>query len=180
MTQIEKIKAEIERRMLEDYNSSDMLNDEIAQGVCAGILTFINSLQGESMSEDLKLASERYACKFSSSKYGHDKVKDAVIWGANWQREQMLKDAVEGVSLPQDEDLEKYEKEYFEKWKDDIISVYDRHAGLVDGAQWQKERMMKALLDMEKDSVEVEHKYGEGGRELYLKMLGILRSFEED
>jgi hypothetical protein len=101
MKQIEKIKKEIERRMLEDYNSSDAQKDEIAQGVCAGILTFINSLQAEPMSEDLELASERYACKFSSSKYGHYKVKDAVVWGANWQKEQMLKDAVEGsVSFP--------------------------------------------------------------------------------
>ncbi len=96
MTQVEKIKAEVERRMLEDYNSSDAQKDEIAQGVCAGILTFINSLQGESMSEDLELASERYACKFSSSKYGHDKVKDAVVWGANWQKEQMIAKAIDG------------------------------------------------------------------------------------
>lgn len=128
MTQIEIIKAEIERRMLEDYNSSDTLNDEIAQGVCAGILTFINSLSQEPVSEDLDLAAERYACRYADSKYGHDKIKKAYT----------------------------------------------------AGAQWQKERMMKALLDMEKDSVEVEHKYGEGGRELYLKMLGILRPFEED
>ena len=91
-------------------------------------LNLINSLQKEPVSEDLEQASERYACKFSSSKYGHDKVKDAVVWGA----------------------------------------------------KWQKERMMKVLLDMEKDSVEVEHKYGEGGRELYLKMLGVVRMFEED
>lgn len=96
--------------------------------VCLLLLGFINSLPAELVSEDLELASERYACKFSSSKYGHDKVKDAVIWGANWQKEQML----------------------------------------------------RALLDMENDSVEVERKYGEGGRELYLKMLGVLRPFEED
>lgn len=51
-------------------------------------------LQKEPVSEDLELASERYACKFSNSKYGHDKVKDAVVWGANWQKEQMLKDAI--------------------------------------------------------------------------------------
>lgn len=56
----------------------------------------IDTMQAEPVSEDLELASERYACKFSSSKYGHDKVKDAVVWGANWQKEQMMKDAVEG------------------------------------------------------------------------------------
>ena len=50
---------------------------------------------------------------------------------------------------PVSEDLEEYEKEYFEKWKDDIISVYDRHAGLVDGAWWQKEKMMAKAVDGE-------------------------------
>lgn len=50
---------------------------------------------------------------------------------------------------PVREDLEEYEKEYFEKWKDDIISVYDRHAGLVDGANWQKEQMMTKAVDGE-------------------------------
>lgn len=50
----------------------------------------------EKVSEDLELASEKYSCKFSSSKYGHDKVKDAVVWGANWQREQMMAKAVDG------------------------------------------------------------------------------------
>ena len=131
MTQIEKIKAEIKRL----YAKTSIGLNEYTMGyengkaeVCRLLLGFINSLPAELVSEDLELVSERYACKFSSSKYGHDKVKDAVVWGA----------------------------------------------------KWQKERMMKALLDMEKDSVEVEHKYGEGGRELYLKMLGVVRMFEED
>ena len=57
---------------------------------------FISSTQAEPVSEDLELASERYACKFSSSKYGHDKVKDAVVWGANWQKEQMIAKAIDG------------------------------------------------------------------------------------
>ena len=47
MTQLEQIKAEIERRMLEDYNSGDNEIDEVAQGVCAGILSFIESLEKE-------------------------------------------------------------------------------------------------------------------------------------
>ena len=51
-------------------------------------------IQKEPISEDLEQASERYACKFSSSKYGHDKIKKAYTVGAQWQEEQMLKDAV--------------------------------------------------------------------------------------
>jgi transcription-repair coupling factor (superfamily II helicase) len=122
-----KIKAEIER-LYKEYRLGSSIEAKYRCEAYRELLGFINSMQKESECEDLELASERYSCKFSSSKYGHDKVKDAVVWGANWQ----------------------------------------------------KERMMTALLDMEKDSVEVERKYGEGGRELYLKMLGVLRPFEED
>lgn len=32
------------------------------------------------------------------------------------------------------------EKIYSEKEKDEILCVYDRHAGLVDGARWQEEK----------------------------------------
>ena len=135
MTQIEIIKAEIERRVNAYQKNFDKADNKIARLSTDGriaslksLLTFINSLPQEPVSEDLELAAERYACRYADSKYGHDKIKKAYT----------------------------------------------------AGAQWQKERMMKALLDMEKDSVEVEHKYGEGGRELYLKMLGILRPFEED
>lgn len=97
MTQVEQIKAEIERLQAK---TSIGLNEYTAgyengkAEVCRLLLNFINSMQKESECEDLELASERYACKFSNSKYGHDKVKDAVVWGANWQKEQMLAKAV--------------------------------------------------------------------------------------
>lgn len=64
--------------------------------MCGLLLNLINSMQKESECEDLELASERYACKYSDSKYGHDKVKDAVVWGANWQKERMMAKAVDG------------------------------------------------------------------------------------
>lgn len=41
------------------------------------------------------------------------------------------------------EELKEFEREYIEREKDNIVCVYDRHAGLVDGAKWQKEQMMK-------------------------------------
>ena len=107
MTQIEKIKKEIERL----YAKTSIGLNEYTMGyengkaeVCRLLLGFIYSLPAELVSEDLELASERYACKFSSSKYGHDKVKDAVVWGANWQKEQMLKAAVECKVLENDAD----------------------------------------------------------------------------
>jgi len=48
---------------------------------------------------------------------------------------------------PVSEDFKKFEEQYLEKEKDEIISVYDRHAGLVDGAQWQKKQMMKDAIE---------------------------------
>lgn len=107
MTQIEKIKTEIERL----YAKTSIGLNEYTAGyengkaeVCGLLLNLINSMQKESECEDLELASERYACKFSSSKYGHDKVKVAVVWGANWQKEQMMKAAVECKVLENDAD----------------------------------------------------------------------------
>ena len=47
---------------------------------------------------------------------------------------------------PISEDFKLFEKEYLEKEKDEILCVYDRHAGLVDGAKWQKEQFEKNRL----------------------------------
>lgn len=44
---------------------------------------------------------------------------------------------------PVSDELKEFEREYIEREKDNIVCVYDRHAGLVDGAKWQKEYMMK-------------------------------------
>ena len=43
----------------------------------------------------LELAAERYSCRFTDTKYGHDKVKAAFLSGAGWQKGKMLDDAVE-------------------------------------------------------------------------------------
>lgn len=47
MTDKEKIKAELERRMYDDYNSGEAEVDCVAQGVCASMIQFIDSLQEE-------------------------------------------------------------------------------------------------------------------------------------
>ena len=48
---------------------------------------------------------------------------------------------------PLSEEFRQFENTYLEKEKDEILCVYDRHAGLVDGAQWQKQQMAKAAVD---------------------------------
>lgn len=47
--------------------------------------------------------------------------------------------------MPLSEDFKQFENAYLEKEKDEIICVYDRHAGLVDGAQWQKQQIRKEI-----------------------------------
>ena len=48
---------------------------------------------------------------------------------------------------PVSEDLKQFEETYLDKEKDEILCVYDRHAGLVDGAKWQKQQLMKDAVD---------------------------------
>ena len=99
MTQVEKIKSEIERLQAKTsigLNEYTMGYENGKAEVCHLLLNLINSMQKEPVSEDLELASERYACKFSNSKYGHDKIKKAYTAGAQWQEEKMLKDAIDG------------------------------------------------------------------------------------
>lgn len=51
----------------------------------------VKEMKEEPISNNMEYASEKYACRFSSSKYGHDKVKDAFIAGAQWQKEHLWK-----------------------------------------------------------------------------------------
>lgn len=48
---------------------------------------------------------------------------------------------------PVSEDLKEFEVEYIEREKDNIVCIYDRHAGLVDGAKWQKEQITSKAID---------------------------------
>ena len=115
-----------------------------------------------------------------TSKWGRD--DDLLVTDILAYLEKQSEEA-RNIALPKDEvsdDLELAAERYACRYADSKYGHDKIKKAYTAGAQWQKEQMMKALLDMEKDSVEVEHKYGEGGRELYLKMLGILRPFEED
>lgn len=89
--QVEKIREEIVRRIT--------LIDEACQGVIVSkitqveyklleeLLSFINSLQEEPVSEEL----EEFAEEWDESLYR----SDAVIAGAKWKEEQMMKKAIE-------------------------------------------------------------------------------------
>lgn len=55
---------------------------------------------------------------------------------------------------PLSDDFKKFEENYLEREKEEILCVYDRHAGLVDGAQWQKGKDDELLTIAYMDGVE--------------------------
>ncbi|MBR3675412.1 MAG: hypothetical protein IKN69_04645 [Bacilli bacterium] len=56
-----------------------------------------------------------------------------------------------------EEDFQAFEKQYMEDYKDEIVSPYDRRAGLVDGMKWQKEKYLKgALMEPSSEGLEEE------------------------
>ena len=95
----DKLRAEIERRMKEDYNSGDEEIDYVAQGVCAGILSFLDTLE-EPVSEDLEEAARHSEMLTYPMPEDGDiekvmKVQEARIFhdigfkaGAEWQKNQ--------------------------------------------------------------------------------------------
>ncbi len=48
---------------------------------------------------------------------------------------------------PVSEDLEEAWRKAYEEEKDEILVVYDHHAGFVSGANWRKEQMAKVIID---------------------------------
>jgi hypothetical protein len=114
MTQVERIKAEIER--LQKCYKNDIqalekecytnnvcanwlkLNAQTKIDVCRQILSFINSLQAEPMSEDLEEAAKHYLygnILYDDVYVGNPTDKDCIEMfkiGAEWQKEQFEKE----------------------------------------------------------------------------------------
>lgn len=102
MTDKEKIRAEIERLMYA-YNqeadiasAEDSIGEKVAAGkydVCKHLLSLIDSMQEEPVSEELEEAVDEYAPDFSNSiasKAAVDAVRDAFKAGAKWQKKKDL------------------------------------------------------------------------------------------
>lgn len=123
MNKVEQIKAEIEW-WKKELRLSTSCEAKYRREMLDDLSEFIDSHQEEPVSEDLEYASEKCACRFSSSKYGHDKVKDAFIAGANWQKEQEMQDGLKS-------DNTVFQK-FYEKGKADM-----------------KEQIMKDAVDAE-------------------------------
>jgi len=61
---------------------------------------------------------------------------------------------------PVSEDFKQFEETYLDKEKDEILCIYDRHAGLVDGANWQKEQLTAKTVDV---TIAIPYPNGDGG-----------------
>lgn len=89
MTDKEKIRAEVERlNHLVPYDRKDRHDDGLHDAYFK-ILQFIDSLE-EPVSKELKEAAEN--CYY----HNHAYATESFIEGANWQKEQMMKNAVDG------------------------------------------------------------------------------------
>lgn len=84
--EVEKIRKKIEERR-DDYRKSNDFISSVKSNLCSQLLSYIDSLQEESVSEELK----KFADEWDESLYR----SDAVIAGAKWKEEQMMKKAVE-------------------------------------------------------------------------------------
>ena len=84
--EVKKIREKIKERR-DDYRKSNDFISSVKSNLCGQLLSYIDSLQEESVSEELK----KFAEEWDESLYR----SDAVIAGAKWKEEQMMKKAIE-------------------------------------------------------------------------------------
>lgn len=105
MSIIEQIKAEIERQIKSQtqyFNSmGGPTNFDIA--TLGWVLEKISTIESEHLADarktspkDLKEAAEHYASVTDPEAHGIDFIREVFIAGADWQNEQMMKEAMEG------------------------------------------------------------------------------------
>lgn len=92
---VQLIKEEIVRL----YNLYELSNDYQRMGAFSTILDFIDSLPEEPASEDLKYAAYHYANNLHMKRqiqlFEEKDIATDFIAGAEWQKKQMMKDAVD-------------------------------------------------------------------------------------
>lgn len=92
MDELQKIKAEVER--LKESGCASPIS------VCDDLISFIESLEKEHVSDDLNDEIRKYFLSYKGYPHVMDEtereIKKAIIYFANWQKQQMMKDAVQG------------------------------------------------------------------------------------
>lgn len=92
MDELQIIKAEVER--LKGSGCASPIS------VCDDLISFIESLEKEHVSDDLNDEIRKYFLSYKGYPHVMDEtereIKKAIIYFANWQKQQMMKDAVQG------------------------------------------------------------------------------------
>lgn len=92
MDELQIIKAEVER--LKESGCASPIS------VCDDLISFIESLEKEHVSDDLNDEIRKYFLSYKGYPHVMDEtereIKKAIIYFANWQKQQMMKDAVQG------------------------------------------------------------------------------------
>jgi len=100
---VQKIREEVVRlHNLLPVMDGDNISVNYADRICTALKMYIDSLQNEPVSEDLEKAAINYMKTENPPIWG---LHDGFIAGANWQKQQMMKDAIEGIARPDDSEI---------------------------------------------------------------------------
>ena len=142
MSDTEKIYKEIERRMLEDYNAGEEY-DEIAQGVCASLLAFIDSLEQEPQGLD-KSSKKHIEDVAEDHSEAYDRIYREMDERQRWREEhpeeyaKLLDDAVrEYERLDEAANSYRLEKDNGELYGYDLLDAFKA------GAKWRDSQILK-------------------------------------
>ena len=125
MNKVEKIKAEIERRK-KTWNHQDPQYVAGGKDVCDYLLGFIDSLEEEPVSNDLEEFTKRESELFGEREYEIDFIDRNALakgyyWGvkagAQWQKEQMMKNSDFINEVEWEDDIHKLFREKSKKVK---------------------------------------------------------------
>ena len=102
--EVEKIRKKIEERR-DDYRKSNDFISSVKSNLCSQLLSYIDSLQEEPVSEGLEEAASQYSFNIPSAIFNDltpvwqniwkREIEGAFIAGAKWKEEQMIKKAIE-------------------------------------------------------------------------------------
>ena len=102
---IQKIREWVKARLDENASKKSLHQFYGMMEEDARFLDFIDSLQEEPVSEDLNTAAKEYANNITKKIGYRLQLRRAVCFGANWQKEKMMKEAIEGIARPDDSEI---------------------------------------------------------------------------
>ena len=155
MTDKEKIREEVERLMNELIQEKKKGFGSDADDACIlelqNVLTYIDSLQEEPVSEELEEAAKKHAkCQREDDlECGYELTKlESFIAGAKWKEEQFEKNRLKHCNSITNE-----QAELEQGFIDQHLAKYDRMPTFLDaieyGMRLQKEQMMEQAIDGE-------------------------------